>query len=47
MQVAYTSDLVQVAQAGVACKWLRQVTYAAGIHQPVASGIGKRQGASC
>ena len=33
----------QVAKTSVACKWLGQVTYATGIHQPVASGIDKWQ----
>ena len=33
----------QVTKASVACKWLGQVTYATGIHQPVAFGIDKWQ----
>ena len=33
----------QVAKASAACKWLGQVTYATGIHQPVAYGIDKWQ----
>ena len=39
----YTTGYRQVAKANVACKWLWQVTYATGKHQPKTAGIDKRQ----
>ena len=39
IQLTLTSVDRQVAKATAACKWLGQVTYATGIHQPVANGI--------